>query len=108
MREACVDAILHLFDNLNGKGFVSLALETAFEENHVMVFTRIRALEALFALVRRGITKVVEKDQITFGNYGSQLDVIRKFMINWTALSVQWAFVGDLTLGERADYFKKL
>lgn len=53
-----------------------------------MVFSRIRALEALFALVRRGISKVVEKDQQTFGNYGNQTDIIKKFMINWTALSV--------------------
>lgn len=52
-----------MFDNSNGKGFVSQALETAFDENHCMVFTRIRAFEALFALIRRGITKVVEKDQ---------------------------------------------
>lgn len=29
-------------------------------------------------------------------------------MINWTASAVQWAFVGDLKLFERSDYFKKL
>jgi hypothetical protein len=64
-----VDYIKPLFDNSQGKSFVSTSLELAYNEAHVMVFTRIRALEALFALIRRGITKVVEKDQVTFGNY---------------------------------------
>lgn len=29
-------------------------------------------------------------------------------MVNWTVFALNWAFVGDLNLGERAGYFNKL
>jgi len=63
-----------------------------------MIFSRIRVLEAFFALVRKGVSKVVEENENTFGNYASNSTVYTKFMINWTIFALNWSFCGDLKL----------
>ena len=73
-----------------------------------MQFSRIRVLEALFALLRKGVEKVIEKDENSFGNYSQKKDIIKKFMLNFTLFALNWSFCGDIKLSERADYFKKL
>ena len=40
--------------------FASRALETASNTQHVMQFTRMRALEAFFSLIRKGIENIIE------------------------------------------------
>ncbi len=103
-----MSAIQHLFQGDVQTNLVSTALELAWEENHVMIFSRIRVLEAFFALVRKGISKVVEENENSFGNYSSNTTVYTKFMINWTVFALNWSFCGDLKLSERALYFDKL
>lgn len=107
-REKCVEMIWPLFFREGAKSVVDTALELAEKENHVMEFTRIRVLEALFALVRKGIDNVIEYDEAKFGNYMMDLSTVAKYMLNWTIFAVNWAFVGDLKLSERSDYFTKL
>ena len=34
-----------------------------------MIFSNMRVLEAFFALVRKGVSNVVEKNENSFGNY---------------------------------------
>lgn len=58
-RKKCVDGIRPLFED---DGFVTKALDFASSLFHVMEFTRIRCLESMFALVRKGITNVIEYD----------------------------------------------
>jgi hypothetical protein len=72
-----------------------------------MIFSRIRVLESFFALVRKGVTRVVEENENSFGNYINNTEVVRKFMINWTVFAMCWSFCGDLKLSERATYFEK-
>ena len=85
-----------------------MALSISENENHVMRFTRIRVLEAFFALIRKGVQRVIERNQETFGNFSKQTGVYSKFMINWTLFALNWAFAGDLKLKDRALYFEKL
>lgn len=73
-----------------------------------MIFSRIRVLEALFALVRKGVDNVVDKNDNSFGNYSKNEEVIQKYMINWTIFAFNWAFIGDLKLYERSEYFNKI
>ena len=109
LRQECVEYMKPMFFNQDGsKSYVTQALELAEEENHVMQFSRIRVLEALFALLRKGVEKVIEKDENSFGNYSQKKDVVRKFMLNYTLFALNWSFCGDTKLNERAEYFKKL
>ena len=107
IREMCVEAVNPIFMSNEGESISDIALRIAETENHCMIFSRIRVLEALFALVRKGVSKVVERHETSFGNYSQHVDVIKKFMINWTIFSINWAFVGDLKLAERSEYFIK-
>ncbi len=54
-----MDAIRPLFEEVGG-GFVTRCLEYAEKQVHVMEFTRIRTLEAFFALVRKGISNILD------------------------------------------------
>jgi dynein heavy chain 1 len=109
LRERCADFVRPLFFREDhGKPLVSVALELAAKQPHVMEYSRIRLLEAFMVLVRKGIDRVVEMDEIKFGNYASDAATVEKYMLNWTVLSMNWAFVGDLKLAERAKYFDEL
>jgi dynein heavy chain 1 len=52
-----VNAIRILFEE---DGYVTKMLDYASTLNHVMEFTRIRCLEAMLALVRKGISNVID------------------------------------------------
>jgi hypothetical protein len=55
IRKQCVNAIRPLFEGDDDDCFVTKSLELAATQPHVMEFTRMRCLEALFALIRKGI-----------------------------------------------------
>jgi dynein heavy chain 1, cytosolic len=57
LRKKCVEAIRPLFEE---DGFMTKVLDFASTLPHVMEFTRIRVLESTFALVRKGITNIIE------------------------------------------------
>ena len=107
-REICVDAIREIFIKEDGSSLANIALDLTSQENHIMEFSRIRVLEALFALIRKGVNKVVEQDEIKFGNYMASPEIAQKFIRNWTVFAINWAFAGDLKLQERSEYFEKL
>ena len=61
VRKQCVAAIKPQFDGgEEDYCFVTRALEYAEKQPHIMEFTKIRVLEALFALLRKGIENVRE------------------------------------------------
>ena len=60
-RDKCVEAIESLFQGDNS--FASQALMLASSLPHVMEFTKIRTIEATFALVRKGISNVLEYNE---------------------------------------------
>jgi dynein heavy chain 1 len=88
-------------------GFVFQALELAKDKEHVMEFSIIRHLEALFALIRKGVNRIVEYNE---HNPDFPLDdsIMSKFIKKWTIQSMLWSFVGDLKLAKRADYYNDL
>ncbi|KAL8439825.1 hypothetical protein Efla_004351 [Eimeria flavescens] len=54
-REICVAALKPLF---TADGFVSQCLENAAKFEHIMEFTKIRCIESMFSLIRKGISRV--------------------------------------------------
>jgi dynein heavy chain 1 len=65
-----------------------------------MDFTIIRVLEAAFALIRRGITHVIEYNE-SHSDMPLDSEVLKKYMENWTLFSICWGFSGSMTLRER-------
>ena len=111
VRQFCVESIHKLFipENSEMKSMVSIALDLAVDQKHVMIYSRIRVLEALFALIRQAISRVKEKDENSFDNYfDNNKPIIEKYMQKWVLFSVIWSFVGDLKLYERTDFYTLL
>ena len=59
-RKVCVEAIKTMFDVEEEYCFGTRCLELAEHTPHIMEFTRMRCLEATFALIRRGIENIIE------------------------------------------------
>jgi len=55
-----VNSITNLFNDNDTLSFISKLMKLAAKQPHIMEFTNIRGLEAFFALVRRGITNIIE------------------------------------------------
>jgi dynein heavy chain 1 len=52
-----------MFVDTDSQSFITRTIEFAETQTHVMEFTTIRVLEAMFALIRRGITNVIEYNE---------------------------------------------
>ena len=52
-----------MFDDTEGPSFMTRTIEYAETLPHIMDFTKIRCLESFFALVRRGISNVIEYNE---------------------------------------------
>jgi dynein heavy chain 1 len=105
LREKCVEFIKPLFEGDNSFGLTALA--KAEVQKHVMVFTKIRVLEAAFALIRKGISKIIEYNE-SHPDFPLEEPIMEKFMTKWAVLSVNWGFVGDLKLHLRTAYWQDL
>lgn len=60
IKERCV-AILQPF--FCAGGFASQCLEQAMKHQHIMEFTKIRCIESMFSLIKKGISRVVDKNE---------------------------------------------
>ena len=88
------------------KSMIWSALNLARGKDHVMEFTDIRVLEGFFALIRKGVERVVEYNEQN-PDFPLESNVYIKFIKGWTLLAMNWAFVGDLKLNKRAEYFEE-
>jgi dynein heavy chain 1 len=62
-----------------------------------MEFTRIRVLEASFALIRKGITNVIEYNESRI-DFPLENEILTKYMQKWTLFSLMWGVAGSMTL----------
>ena len=53
--------IIH--EHFSSNGLVVKCLEFAFKQEHIMDFTRMRALESLFSMIHQGIRNVLQYNQ---------------------------------------------
>lgn len=60
VRKRCVESIRALFEE---DGFLTKTLDYAQTIPHIMEFTRIRCLESTFALIRKGISNVLDYNE---------------------------------------------
>lgn len=70
---------------------------------HVMEFTRMRCLEALFALIRKGIDNIIEYNE-NHADFPLEIGQIENFMKKWTLFSTVWGIGGSMNLSTRTDF----
>ena len=70
---------------------------------HVMEFTVIRVTEAMFALIRKGISNMLQHNDMD-QELPLEDEVLVKYLRKWTLISVMWGVAGALTLKERGSF----
>ena len=72
-----------------------------------MEFTRIRVLEASFALIRKGITNLLEYND-SHVDFPLDSEILVKYMQKWALFSLMWGISGSMTLYQRQLYGEKI
>ena len=104
VRTKASDSIKVFFEPNN---LVQKALETVQEYNHVMEFTKIRVIESMFALLRKGTTNIIEYND-NHSEFPMSDEQIFTYMTKWLIISIIWGFGGSLSLGNRTNFSEKL
>jgi dynein heavy chain 1 len=86
-----------MFDDSDGPAFTTRAIECAEARPHIMEFTRIRALESFFALVRRGISNVIEYNE-NHSDFPLEEGQVASYMTKWVVFSALWGIGGSMSL----------
>ncbi len=105
VRRQCVDAIKSMFDG--PESFVAKCLGYAENMPHIMEFTRIRVLEAMFALIRKGTSNVIDYNE-SHPDFHLTLEQIEAFMTKWVVHSIMWGVGGAMSLRNRWEFGKKI
>jgi dynein heavy chain 1 len=74
---------------------------------HVMEFTVIRVVEATMALIRKGISNVLEYND-SHPEIPLENEILVKYMRKWTIQSFMWGVAGSATLMRRGEFSQKL
>ena len=104
IRTKAADSIKTFFEPNN---LVQKALEAVEEYNHVMEFTKIRVIESMFALLRKGTTNIIEYND-NHSEFPMSDEQIFTYMSKWLIMSIIWGFGGSLSLGNRTKFSEKL
>lgn len=80
--------------------FVCKALEFALQQEHIMEFTRFRALKTLFSMLGNTARSVITYNNSHPDN-SMKGDHLRDYILNSLVFNVLWAFTGDAKLGAR-------
>jgi len=104
VRSKASDCIKIFFEPNN---LVQKALEAVEKYTHVMEFTKIRVIESMFALLRRGTTNIIEYND-NHSEFPMSDEQIFTYMSKWLIVSMIWGFGGSLSLGNRTDFSEKL
>ena len=106
-RKQCVEAILPMFDDSDSPGFMTRTIDYAETLPHIMDFTRIRCLESFFALVRRGISNVVDYNE-NHSDFPLSDGQVANYMSKWVVFSTLWGIGGSMNLQTRTDFGEEL
>ena len=65
-----------------------------------MEFTKIRVFEAYFALIRKGISNVLDYNE-SHSDLPMASEKIEKYMTKFTLFAIIWCVAGSMTLHDR-------
>jgi dynein heavy chain 1 len=87
--------------------FVSRAMELSSSMNHIMQFSRIRVLTALFSLLRGGIAKVLEYNE-AHSDFPLSPQLVDTFTGKYLLFALAWCFGGSLSLRDRIAFTQQM
>lgn len=82
-------------------GLVTKALECATQYEHIMDFTRLRALGSMFTMLNQCVRNVITYNQQR--DFRLSEETIEKYVTKSLVLAVLWSFSGDCKLKFRCD-----
>lgn len=88
-------------------GYMTKVLDYAATLPHIMEFTRIRVLESTFALIRKGITNVIEYNE-SHPDFHLSDTQIEAFMQKYVVHATVWGVGGSMNLFTRTNFSNKL
>lgn len=83
-----------LSSSFESNGLVMKCLEYAAGLDHIMEFTKQRALESLFSMINQSIRNVLTYNQ-THSDFPLNSDQLEKYIPKSLAYSIVWSFSGD-------------
>ncbi|XP_052105179.1 cytoplasmic dynein 1 heavy chain 1-like isoform X5 [Mytilus californianus] len=83
-------------------GIVIKCLEYAADLDHVMDFTRLRALSALFSMLNQSVRNVIAYNN-SHADFAMQQDQLEKYITKYLIYSVLWSMSGDGRLKIRQE-----
>lgn len=72
-----------------------------------MDYTRIRVLEAMFALIRKGISNILEYNE-SHPDFPMEDELMEKYIKKYVVHSIMWGISGSMSLARRDEYSKTL
>ncbi|RZC33924.1 Dynein heavy, DHC N2, AAA 9 and/or MT domain containing protein [Asbolus verrucosus] len=97
-----VDVANILQPHLAPDGLVVRCLEYAMEQEHIMDFTRLRALSSLFSMLNQSVRNVLQYNH-SHSDFPLSSEQLEKYIPKCMVYSLLWSFAGDAKLKVRSD-----
>ncbi|XP_065362456.1 dynein heavy chain, cytoplasmic-like [Calliphora vicina] len=92
--------LLHPF--FSADGIVVRSMEYAMDQEHIMDFSRLRALSSLFSMLNQAARNVLSYNS-THPDFPCSADQLEQYIPKTLVYSVLWSFAGDAKLKVRTD-----
>lgn len=83
-------------------GLVSRSLDFAAQQEHVMDFTRLRALSSLFSMINQSVRNILNYNH-THPDFPLTIEQLESYVPKTLIYAILWSFTGDAKLKVRAD-----
>nr|CAB3240292.1 cytoplasmic dynein 1 heavy chain 1 [Phallusia mammillata] len=83
-------------------GLIIRCLEFAEKQDHVMDFTRLRALSSLFSMISQGVRNIQQYNN-THSDFPMKPTVMEKYLQKYLLYAILWSFSGDGKLKIREE-----
>ncbi|KAK7789348.1 hypothetical protein R5R35_002380 [Gryllus longicercus] len=83
-------------------GLVVRCLEFATRQEHIMDFTRLRALSSLFSMLNQGVRNVLQYNH-THADFPLPSEQLERYIPKVLVYALLWSFAGDAKLKVRSD-----
>ncbi|XP_050421392.1 dynein heavy chain, cytoplasmic isoform X3 [Adelges cooleyi] len=97
-----LDIVSMLQPHLSSDGLVVRCLEYAMKQEHIMDFTRLRALGSLFSMINQSIRNVLQYNR-THSDFPLPHDQLEQYIPKCLVYAILWSFAGDAKLKVRSD-----
>lgn len=98
-----IDCANILAPHFTSDGLVQESLKFAMQQEHVMDFTRLRALVSLFSMLNQSTRNVINYNKLNTDTMQMDPEQLEKYISKSLVYSILWSFTGDSKLKVRSD-----